>query len=77
LTTLTLLTAKANEVNLVNTVRKSIPSIPSMWSMPSKTNASAAGGRIVGDFSEITAWNQSKRNLISGCCEAAWRRSHF
>jgi len=48
-----------------------------MWSMPSKTNASAAGGRIVGDLSEITAWNQGKRNLISGCCEAAWRRSHF
>jgi hypothetical protein len=35
--------------------------------MPSKTHASAAGGRSVGDFSEITVGNQSKRDFMSRC----------
>jgi hypothetical protein len=31
----------------------------------------------VGDFSEITAWNQSNPNFVTGSCHTAWRRPHF
>ncbi|MFN5186991.1 MAG: hypothetical protein ACK5GD_14550 [Planctomycetota bacterium] len=37
----------------------------------SSSAESAAGGRSVGDFSEITAGNQSKHSFMSTLCDAA------
>jgi hypothetical protein len=36
-----------------------------------------AGANMVDDFSEIIAWNQSDREIISACCNADWRRRYF
>jgi hypothetical protein len=31
----------------------------------------------VDDFSEIIVWNQSDRDIICACCNAAWKRRYF